>query len=52
MATGLKKHHFGACTGSPKKIIEVQDKKRKQMGILGDFGGCFGGFGPLGAKSV
>ena len=23
--TGLKKHHFGACGGSPKKIIEVQD---------------------------
>ena len=21
MGTGLKKHHFGACSGSPKKII-------------------------------
>ena len=25
MGTGLKKHHFGASSGSPKKIIEVQD---------------------------
>ena len=24
MGTGFKKHHFGACIGSPKKIIEVQ----------------------------
>ena len=25
IGTGLKKHHFGACSGSPKKNIEVHD---------------------------
>ena len=36
---GLKKHHFGPWAGTGKKIIEVQDKKRKKMGIFGDFRG-------------
>ena len=34
---GLKKHHFGAWAGTRKKIIEVQDKKREKMGVLGVF---------------
>ena len=33
MTTGLKKHHFGACGGSPKKIIEVQDGRRGEPRI-------------------
>ena len=36
-----KKHHFGPWAATRKKIIEVQDKKREKMGILGDFRGFF-----------
>ena len=62
MATGLKKHHFGPCTGSPKKIIEVQDGGRGGPGInplgrhtrvsifhlISSFGSILGSFGPFG----
>ena len=44
---GFKKDHFRPWAGIRKKIIEVQDKKRKKMGILGDFT-----FWSFGATSV